>query len=60
MSISEKAEQMKKSDYFDKLSICFWLDPPMKNIKKSKNVKHLILMNVQDGFLDAPCFTEVM
>ena len=24
----------------------FWLDPPIKKIEKSKNVKQLILMNV--------------
>ena len=26
-----------------------WLDPPTNKIKKSKNVKHLILINVQNN-----------
>ena len=33
----------------------FWLDPPMKNIEKSKNVKELILMNVQNNFSTTTC-----
>ena len=48
MRISEKAEQMKKLDFSDKGSIFFVRPPHMKNIKKSKKVKHLIVINVKN------------
>ena len=48
MRISEKAKKMKNEILFDKWSI-FCLTPPTKKIKKSKNVKHLILMNVKNN-----------
>ena len=32
----------------------FPLDPPMKKIKKSKHVKHVILMNFQNNSLMSP------
>ena len=31
-----------------------WLDPPMKKIKKSKNIKHLILIKIPILFLMLP------
>ena len=48
MRISEKVEQMKKLDFSDKGSIFFVRPPHMKNIKKSKKVKHLIVINVKN------------
>ena len=57
MRISEKSEQMKNEIFLINDQFVFWLDPLMKNTKNSKNVKHLILMNVQNNVFDAPCFT---
>ena len=60
MRISEKAQQIERWDIFDEWSIYFWLTPPMKNIKKPKNVKHLILINVQNDLFDTPHFLRII
>ena len=53
MRTSEKAEQIKKWDFFDEWSI-FGLGPPYEKDQKAENAKHLILMNVQNIFFDRP------
>ena len=53
MRISEKTEKMKKIVFL--INYHFLLDPPMKKIKQSKNVKILILIDVQ--FFNTSCST---
>ena len=54
MRISEKAHQIEKRDFFHEWLQLFWLEPPMKKIIKLRNVKQLILRNVQNDFLICP------
>ena len=35
------------------IEIFFRLDPPYEKYKKVEDLKHLILMNVQNNFIDA-------
>ena len=53
----EKAQQIEKWDFYV-WSISFGgRPPPMKKIEKSKNVKELILINIQKK-LNAPLYNK--
>ena len=44
--------------FFLLMIILSWLDPPYEKDQKSKNVKHLILINAQNKFFDAPILLQ--
>ena len=53
MRISEKAQQIEKLYFLmNDRNICLVRPPRMKNTKTPKNVKQLILMNVQFFLMD--------
>ena len=55
MRIIEKAQKIKIYDFLmNDQNIMFGYTPPIENLKKSKNVNQLILMNVQNIVFDIP------
>ena len=52
-----EAQQIEKWDYLLVLIKNVWWDHPYEDIKESKNVKQLILINVQKK-IDRPFFSQ--